>query len=361
MLPPKPLLALLILLLATVPAPAQNPPAVPVVTVTVTKAPLVRELPLTGTITPRRQARLSSRTSGLLHKLHVDAGDRVEAGQVLAELDPALAQLAVDRVQVEMRQAEVELAEARRLLEEVQDLAKVGGYSKSEAQTRETNVRLRTATLERLDVQLKEQKEILQRHQLIAPYSGVITRKVAEEGEWLQTGVAVVELVETKGVRLDVQVPQEHHQKISGDTPVAIALDSQPGKSWPGKVTALVPVKDPTSRTFLVRVESEAAAAHMAPGMSARAIFSIASGEPRLAVPRDAVVRSADGTTRVWVVVESGGKRVAAPRPVRLRSGLTPLVEVIEGLKEGEEVVVRGNETLREGQEVQQPSQATTP
>lgn len=326
----------------------------PVTTVQAVRGQVVTTNELTGTITARRQSRLSSRTSGLILKLHVDAGSQVKTGDVLAELDPELVKLALERVKVERDQAAAELAEAKRQVQEVQDLAKVGGFSKSEAETRESMVRVRAAALERTDVQIREQSELLARHKLIAPFDGVISQKLAEEGEWVQTGTPVLTLVETGSLRLDVQAPQEMYGDIGTADDIQVKLDAYPATIFKARVSSLVPVKDPVSRTFLVRLELEDPGHLAAAGMSARAVFTFRGKSPVLQVPRDAVVRFPDGTTKVWVVQRdaTGDTGTAKAVTVTLGQTLTSTIEVLKGLEGEPTVVLRGNEGLREGQRV---------
>ena len=323
--------------------------------VTVTEAVrdhAVQIVELTGSVTAKRQSRLSSRTSGLIRKLHVDAGDQVKQGDLLMELDPDLAALAKDRVKAELDQAKAELAEAERQVEEVKELAKLGGFSKSEAETREATARVRAAAVKQKEVQLREQTEMVMRHQLIAPFTGVISRKLAEEGEWVQTGVPVLELVETDRLQLDVQAPQEMYGRLKEAAEIKVVLDTRPPTELSAKITARVPVKDPVSRTFLLRLEMEDSKGIGAVGMSGRAVFQLRSDEMTLLVPRDSVVRSPDGSVKVWIVEQDGDTAIARSQTVKLGDSLNRMVSILEGLKEKAMVVLRGNESLREGQPV---------
>ena len=357
---PGPLIALLCLFPAAAPLPAAPQDPRPVSVTRPVREPLVTTLELTGSLTARRQSRLSARTSGLIQRLQVDAGHAVKQGDILMELDPALAELALEKTAAQRRQAELELAEADRLLAEGKNLARVGGFSRSEAETRETNVRVRRALLESLTVQVREQEEIIARHRLPAPFSGVISRKLAEEGEWVQTGTPVLELVETGAPWLDVQAPQEAYAMLREDgeengaprLAIAVHLDAFPETALPARISALVPVKDEVARTFLVRLKLEDPRQLAAPGMSARARFTLRSRDPAVQVERDAVVRLPDGTAMVWVVGGDAGAPVAQRREVELGRTLTRLVEVRRGLDDTPPVVVRGNEGLRENQPV---------
>lgn len=318
-----------------------------------TERRLVESLPLTGTVTSERVAALSPRVSGLVAAVHVDAGSRVEEGQVLLELDDALARLALERTQASVEEAEARLGENERLREEAITLLGKRAIAQTEADARQAESRVASAQFRRLEAEQREQAERLERHKLVAPFSGVIARRDADPGEWVQTGTPVLRLVALDRVRLDVRVPQERADEIDVDTPVSIRLDAHPEEDLPARVLAKVPVADATARTFLVRVVAQGHPASMVPGVSGRAVFRLRQDEPTVVVPRDAVVRAVDGSSTVWVVEGDGGALRASSRVVDLGRASEHLVEVRSGLEPGARVVVRGNESLRDGRTVQ--------
>lgn len=325
---------------------------VPVETVVVRKSGgALQSLPITGTVTARRQARLSSRTTGLIKSVKVDAGSRVRPGDELVELDTELAGIALELIRAEIAQSRIELEEAQRRELEVRDLVKSGGFAKSEAETRKSAVRLAEAALRRLEVKEREQLETIARHRLIAPFGGVIARKLAEDGEWVTTGTPVLELVETESPRFDLQVPQEFLARVTAAEQVTVTLDAFPGRTLPARIGVMVPVKDAVSRTFLTRLELDDPKALAAPGMSGSAAIAF---RPALAdavqVPRDALVRFPDGKVKVWIVSLADGLSVVTPREVAVGDSRGDLVGVVSGLAGGETVVLKGNESLREGQ-----------
>ena len=110
----------------------------------------------------------------------------------------------------------------------------------------------------------------------------------------------------------------------------------------------MVPVNDPSARTFLVRARLESPPA-MTPGMSVRATLFLQGDEASLAVPRDALVRYPDGRVSVWLAEEGDDGLVAREQRIRIGDGLADLVTVKEGLSAGDRVVVRGNESLTDG------------
>lgn len=325
----------------------------PVTAVPAVRAALESRMELTGTVTANRRSQLSPRTDGLIAAMRVDAGARVKQGEVLMELDRELGELALERIRVELDRAKIGLADAERRVAEVRELVGGGSFPRSEAETLETTVRVSGADVRRLEVLEKEQAAVIDRHRLVAPYDGVISRKLADEGEWVQTGTPVVELVELAKPRLDLQAPQEVFARLSGEVGVTVLLDAFPGRELGGSIGVTVPVKDEVARTFLIRLNLEDPGNLAAPGMSARAVLSFRGEEEVVQVPRDAVVRFPDGSAKVWTVVEDGEARVAKANEVKLGAALTRTVEIIEGIEEGAPVVVRGNEGLRDGQAVE--------
>lgn len=329
----------------------------PVTVEVATSAPLVTRLKLTGSVAASHRSQLSPRIPGLILKTHVDAGVMVKAGAVLMELDPELAELEFELMERELVQARIEAADAQRLLSEGSALAARRAFPQSEVASRKTSYEVKNALVSQIETRMKRQRSIIERHRLVTPYDGVISRRLADDGEWVQTGVPVVELVSLENPRLDVQVPQEYFESIRKDTKVTVKLDAFPGREFAGRVAAVVPVKDDVARTFLTRLEWEDAGNMAGPGMSGSAEFELRSSGPVVQVPRDAVVRSPDGGTMVWVFVEENGRRFVQSRDVVLGDSLGEKVQVIRGLEDAMRavvrVVVRGNEALKDGHEVQ--------
>lgn len=146
--------------------------------------------------------------------------------------------------------------------------------------------------------------------------------------------------------------PQERFHEIDVGAPVTVRLDALPGRPIDGEVAAKVPVNDPTARTFLLRVRIDNPGGLVNPGMSAQAQFRIQTGRRGVIVPRDGLVRQADGSSNVWIVNGSGDKATVSQRQVELGRTLADGIEIRTGLEGRQRVVVRGNEILTEGQPV---------
>ena len=332
---------------------AETNDGAPVTVVTVTKQSIVETVPLTGTITSGRSSALSPRVSGLIDEVSVDAGHEVSQGETLIQLDTELAKLALARAEAAVSEARAQLDEAIRLRDEAHKLLDSQNIPETQVRAAEAEVTIHQAALERLQVEAREQRERLQRHAVIAPFDAVVSRKLTEAGEWVDTGTPVLELVDTEHLRLDVQAPQDLYQAIKPDMPVTVRLDALEGETVEGNVRAKIPVNDPAARTFLVRVSLDNSAGKLTTGMSAQAFFQIDRNRTGLILPRDSIVRLPDGTNNVWVVNESDkGQTVATKRQVKLGKIMADEVVIQSGLESGQQVVLRGNEVLSDGQQV---------
>ncbi|MFC5050501.1 efflux RND transporter periplasmic adaptor subunit [Rubritalea spongiae] len=347
-----PILTVLTISFASISAAQDN--AKPVVVTQATKLDqLTNKITLTGTVTSPRRARLSSRIEGLINKMNVDAGHSVKKGDVLMELDPKLSELSLDLIAAEQEQAAVELANAQRLVDETKPLIKTGAFPESQANTLQSDVHISEAKIKQLEAREKVQQERIARHKLVAPFDGVVVNKLAETGEWVTTGTPVVELIEMENLRFDIQVPQEFLSRLRNAQKATVKLDAFPNQTFDAKLAVVVPVKNAVSRTFLIRLAIDGSDNNAAPGMSGTAtIESLHSDSPTVQIPRDAVVRFPDGTAKVWIVQTNGSESSVVSREVQTAGRLGEMAEIVEGLKGGETLVLKGNEGLRENQKV---------
>lgn len=329
---------------------AAHADAMPVRVVTPQQLTLSRDLPLTGTLTAQSNARLSPRVDGLVSALNVDAGDRVEQGDVLLQLDAELAKHALGRISAQAAQAKAQLDESQRLVTEARKLVDERHLPQTELERREAEFELAKAAYTAAQAAEREQAEIVRRHSLPAPFDGVIARRMTDIGEWVTRGSPVLELVATDRVRMDVQAPQEHFLSIQEDSQVEVRVV---GSDTPqqGRIVARVPIGEAGARTFLVRIEIDADDIPLLPGTSATAIIKLRGSRAVLAAPKDALSRYPDGTHSVFVIEQQNGETVARERRVEIGRSAEQ-VEILSGLKAGERVVVRGNESLRDGQPV---------
>jgi membrane fusion protein, multidrug efflux system len=307
-------------------------------------------LDLSGNLIARRVAALSPQLAGQVDRVHVDLGDRVAVGDVMMRLDLTLAELQVASAEAAVEQARAVQAEASRLVEEGRRLVADRFVPDTEVRAREANLAQAEAALARLNSELAIERERLDRHQIRAPFSGVIAGRHAELGEWVTPGTAMVDLVAVDELWLDVRVPQQYWLDLAGDIRVLAAADVDLDRLLDARVHARVPINDPAARTFLLRLLVQDESGSLIPGMSARVRIELPSRGSVTLVPRDAIIRYPDGTTTLWVV--PAGLNQARQRQVNVVRNLGDQVELGQPLDAGDRVVVRGNEALSEGETV---------
>lgn len=333
-------------------AVSQTDQGAPVRIDTVAEQPIQRLVQLTGTVTSPRSARLSAATAGLVTALHVDAGSQVEAGEVLLEMDPLLAQQQWQSSQASAAIARLAVADAERRLKEARTLIPQKSIAESVVRDIEAEVAQDGAELQRAEAEADYAKGILERHQLRAPFTGVVSSKETELGEWVTPGQPVLTLVATQELRMDFPVSEDYLADVTDDTPVTYNLGDNSGESQPARITTVVPVTDPGARTFLLRVQPNTVDARMIPGMSARAQLTLDTGRRGLTVPRDAILKFPDGQVVVWVVEDGNDGLQVSETKVATGVVFDGQVEILEGLTAGARVVVQGNEALQNGQRV---------
>ncbi len=313
---------------------------------------IVEALNLSGTLTSPNTAQIAPDVEGRLVEIKVDAGHRVKTGDTLFRLDDELARLEVQQAVAAEHEAVTNLTDAERRLSEVRDLVERQSFPESEARSLAAQVERNRAVLERRRAERAHATAVLERHTLQAPFDGVIAVREADLGERVDPDTTVLRLVAVDRLQLDLQVPQVYFQRVAPDTPVAVKVDAMPNQTISTVVSQVVPVSDPGARTFLVRAYLDNSAVRMTPGMSVRVVLRLDTGRTGVVVPRDALIRYPDGRDIVWVAPGEGTERMVEERQVETGLSFDGKLEIVKGVSEGDAVVVRGNETLQQGQQV---------
>lgn len=314
--------------------------------------PIIELVPLTGTVNSPRVSRLSPEVAGRVAAVLVDAGDRVEAGATVLQLDQTLAEIDREAAQAATEQAREELGDARRRLKDAERLVKSRGVAETEVEARRSEVRADQANLNLRIAEQRREEERVRRHVVTAPFSGVISSKLTESGEWISPGDEVLELVADAELRVDFQVPQGYFSVVKPGTPVELKIDSLPGRAIAAKIGEVIPVSDPAARTFQVRVRLGDPGLPLTPGMSASGLLKLGGVETGVVVARDALLRHPDGRVTVWVVEQRDDATTVSERLVQTGPAFEGKVMVQEGLAAGTRIVIEGNEALRQGQRV---------
>lgn len=315
-------------------------------TIEVERAAIMETVELTGSVMAPRTARLSSEIAGRVSERRVSLGDRVAEGQTLIVIDDAQVRHQVRAAEAEVKQAQVELDDLRRQLEEARQLREGQNIARSELRQRANAVAVAESILERRDAEHDRLETQLSRHNLTAPFSGLITQRNIEVGEWSSPGDELLTLVDLAHLRLDIRVPLSLYPRLdAADLDVRLPGEAQ----WRhADILATVPRDDEASRQFLLRAEL-AEAPPLLPGVPIRARLQLA-GQEGPTVPRDALIRRPDGNISVWLAKQDGDNWFAEQRRVTVGPSQDGHVAIRGGIDVGDRVVVEGNERLEDDQ-----------
>lgn len=344
------LLLLIPLVVGTNGAHARKAP--PVALATAERGPIVLELALTGTLRSPQRARLTPEVTGRVTAVTAEAGDALDAGAELLQIDPQLQRIALRQAEAARREAEAELANARRRLREARQLALRENIAQTDLEGRLAEVHRLEAVLARREAERSYQAELLARHSLVAPFAGVVNRRMIDLGERADPDNPAFELVATDHLWLDLEVPQGYFGDVRHGTPVRMRFDALPDETLEDNVARIVPVSDSSSRTFLARVDLDNADGRLMPGMSARATLRIDTGREGVLIPQDGLLRYPDGRKVVWIAEGEGDERTVRERRVTTGPKFNGRIAILDGLSGGTEIVTEGNEALQDGQRV---------
>ena len=320
--------------------------------------------PLAGTVTAFNRASLATREQGYIEAVLVDEGDRVKQGDPLLSLDRELSDIELRRVTAELDEARARLKESRRQRAEAARLRAQNHIAETALAALAAEVEVNLAVVARLGAELARQQAINRRQTLYAPFAGVISRKMAEAGQWADTRVAVFELTALDPLRIEARAPQSYFNRIAVGAPVTIRYDALPGREFSAAVSAKVPVSDPGTRAFPLLIRVDNGAGLITPGMSARVFITLSGPDQGAALlaPGDAILLKPDGGRTLWRVESTALGETVAPVAVEIGNTRLGQVEITAGaIKAGDRVVVKGNELLRPGQRVRIIEAAAAP
>lgn len=343
------------------PAPQALTEAPVVEVVKVERSTVERWTEVPGNVLPQRAIRITPKVPGRIEAIYVKEGDRVKEGQPLVKLDQTDFLIALEKAKSSFQKAKAQLEQARIGLEDrqrdfwrakalfEQKVISQQEYEKAEVALKasEAQYELAKAQLEEASTALRQAETELRESLIRAPFSGVVTQRFVDPGQRAYTmpPTEILELVDDTKVKVVLDLPERDLPKIRPGAAVKVFPDALPDKEFSGKVSALYPKVDPMTRTFRAEVVLENPKGELKPGMFVKARVFLGR-EEALLVPKEAVMRMV-GTGKEYCFVILKGK--AEHREVLTGERFGEKVEVLQGVSEGEEVVVSGQEKLRSG------------
>lgn len=324
---------------------------IPVVgTVQPRRAPTLVEVALPGSMEAVLETGIWARTDGYLKERTVDIGDRVRAGQLLAqietpEVDQQLEQAIalVNQAKADLVRAEADLALARTTLARFH-AAGPGAVSKQQIDERsaaeteaEKTVEAARATVTANDADVHRLRELQSFQKVYAPFDGVITVRNVDPGSLISAGstsgtTELFRLAQVDVLRTFVFVPQSYAPEIRVGQKAGIGVREVPGRRFEGTVTRTAGALDANSRTLLTEVQVPNRDGALLSGSYVTVTFEIERSEPPLVVPQSALRIDADGV-RVARIDADGTLHY---QPVRIGRDDGQQVEIVEGLAESD-------------------------
>lgn len=307
--------------------------AVPVEVAKATHRAIAASYTGTATLEARAESQVVAKTSGVALAVLVEEGQMVRAGQPLVRLDPDRARLAVAQSEAQMRKLENSYRRAQKLVE--QQLVSAADVDQLRFDLENARAQYRMATLE------------LSYTTVTAPISGVIASRDIKPGNFVQINSPIFRIVDAAQLEATLNVPEREIAKLKPGQVVELVADALPGRTFSGTVDRVSPVVDTGTGTFRV-VAAFSGEAGLQPGMFGRLGINYDQRADALVVPRNALLEDG-GQPAVYVVRDGKAQRTT----LKLGYDDAGWIEVRDGLKAGEEVVIAGKAALREGSAVQ--------
>jgi HlyD family secretion protein len=326
-----------------------------------------------GYVTARRRATVSSKVTGKVIEVNVEEGMAVREGQVLARLDDATLQAALRlyRAQLEaakrqIPESEVRLAQARVMLRRQEELRKEGLNTPNDIDNAKAEVDSLIARIasaqEQVNVaesQIAMQQTAIEDTVIRAPFSGVAISKDAQAGEMVSpvsagggfTRTGICTIVDMKSLEIEVDVNESYINRVRTAQPVSAVLDAYPDWQIPANVITLVPTADRQKATVLVRIGFQKLDPRILPDMGVKVTFlreaeanDVQVAQSVTLVPQAAVQKDGE-SSYVFVVRQNTVER----RAVKTAGTDGDRLEVVAGLKGGDQVVISPPPELTEG------------
>jgi RND family efflux transporter MFP subunit len=341
---------------------------------TVTASPAVISVTLPGTTAAFTQAPIYARATGYIAKRNVDIGDRVKAGDLLAELavpelDDQISQNEGTLAQFKstLQQAEANLRLAQVTWDRDRPLVHEGWTTQQQGTVDVQTVKANEAAVAAAQQNITAQGNLLRMLRqdrnyalVIAPFDGVITQRNIDVGNLVQgnvtSGTFMFEIMQKDVIRVFAYVPQDAAFGVAPSVDAIVRVPELPGREFPGKVTRMADAQQSGTRTLLTEIDLPNPDGALRSGVYCTVEFKIPRKTPSLIVPADAIIFNRNG--QQVAVVEEGKAEI---RKVNETRDLGTQVEVDAGVKAGDQVILKPPVNLVGGDKVQIRSDATAP
>ena len=285
---------------------------------------------------PFRRARVAVEISGRVLSVHAEAGDRVEAGDLLATLDDTLARLAKRAAEASLAVARQQENELKRRVREAEKLAASLTLPETQLEAARSQLEVQQSEIERLEVEIERQRELVERHRITAPFSGWVEDRMIEPGEALNPNAPTFALAALDPLRARLHVSDLDLSAFFVGQEVMIRFDSRGEEPITATVSAINRSADPTTGLFMVEARAENPDGIRPAGLQGTIEVTTRRYRGAVFIPAPAV--RFEGA-RAFATVRNGddGEEI---RALRLGAEVEGHYPVLDGLVEGERVLI---------------------
>ena len=310
------------------------------------------EVRLSGILEADREVRLSAESSGRVVRTGAQAFDMVQAGELLLEIDPVPADIAVRQAQAQVDRTQSELALAEAQSRRSTSLAERQVLSQSEIDSTESRLGVARASLAAARAQLDRAVDDQNKRTLKAPFSGVLRAFSPQVGEFVRAGQEVGELVSPDLLILEVGLGDRDIASVPPGASASIYLEAMPERSFVGTARRIGRAANIRNRKFPVEIEIPNVDGQLRPGMVAQARIELGRSRRILAIPREAVLEEL-GVASLFRIENEPDSNLHRLRKTPIRVRPVPfrptLVEVVSGLEPGETIATSDIRQLADG------------
>jgi len=295
-----------------------------------------------GTVLSRSDASLSAEVEGRLLEI-AEAGERFEAGEVLARIEDTALKLRADELEAEIGSVEARLAFLNAELQRYQSLAETNMASRTQIDQTRSDRDMAQSNLRVARSRLAQVQDQIDRTRIRAPFEGVVARRLVQAGERVSVGTQVMRIYNPQDLEVVASAPLTYYRYVQPGDELAVRVD---GEVIAAPLRTAVSQGTEQTHVFELRLDLEQ---RLPVGQTVRVTIPTADVREVLAVPRDALVLRGDGTSVYVLDSENTARRVN----VAVGIGSENMIEIKGAIQPGDRVVIRGNERLRAGQEVE--------
>jgi RND family efflux transporter MFP subunit len=326
--------------------PGGGMPPADVTVVTMAPRPVPRSSEYVASIQSLASTTIQPQVEGILTRLLVRSGDRVRAGQVLAQINPDKQQASVASLEASRAARQADVALAKLQLARMQTLFEAGAVSRAELEQAETTHETATAQLEAIQSQIRAGQVELGYYRVTAPSAGVVGDIPVRAGDRVTPSTVITTIDRAQGLEVYVNVPLERAAELKSGLPVEI-VDGEGRVLARNPITFIAPRADDATQSVQVKARLDAMPPDLRVLQYVRARI-VWSEDPVLTVPVNAVSRMA-GQYFVFVAEPSGEGAVARQKPIVVGEIVGDDYVVRSGLSDGERVIISNLQKIGDG------------